>query len=513
MLILASIAAIALIFVSALANAASAAHGDSVHFSAESMTHRSFAKVVSDSSAFGGKALRYADPGRATRSITLPSEGERIVIRARNGAAPGSSVGLRVVVDGVAVGAQRISSASYAYYSFEASVPEGTHKIGVEGYSLRNSKTVYVDDVDILSRPEETASLPADCDVTVEETDDLDALVNSDPLTAATKFCLSAGTHTVDEIVIPKDGDSITGPVGRQITRGLATYGVPTAKIVGQGVTRVIAAHGSDVSIEWVDVSGGKGEFDPTANPDDCPSSSATDGCPVVGTGIGIALGKANGTVRLSNVRVHHNDAVGIGNAKGRITNSELFSNTLDPRFLGVVGSGIKGITEFEAGYNYIHDEQGHGIWHDHSTSTDGDDPEMSSNPGGGSWFHHNLTVDNGKYGIRYEFTPRGAQEGEHLPAPSFVAEHNVMAGNGSAGASQRDAQNGTWRHNEFGPTTVAGVSYGHNLNGNALVISDSGRSDRTDLWNADVYGNTLNGASLSGCRLPDEVVFCSGND
>jgi hypothetical protein len=510
---LASVAAIVLISAAALvlSNAASACsdHNNAVHFPAESLTYDSLAKAVSKLSGFGGKALRYVDPGTATRSGTLSSEGERSIIPAPFRAASRSSEGPRMV-DSVVVGAALISSTSS--YAFDASVPEDTHKTGVEGYSTLGSETAFVDNADIVSRPGKTVNLPADCDVTVKETDDLDALVNSDPRTSPTKFCVTEGTHTVDRIVIPKDGDLITGPIGRQITRGPAIYGVPTAKIVGQGVERVISAHGSDVSIRWVDVSGGRGEFDSTANPNMCPCSSATDGCPVVGTGVGIGLGRADGTVRVSNVRVHHNDGVGISNAKGRITNSEFFSNTLDSRFLGVVGSGIKGITEFEAGYNYVHNEQGIGIWHDHSTSENGDDPEMSGNPGSGSWFHHNLVVDNGRYGIRYEFAPRNAQAGEHLPAPSFMAEDNVLAGNDNAGASHRDAQNGTWRRNVFGPTTVKGVSYGHNLNGTALVISDSGRSDRTDLWNAEVYGNALNGESLSGCDLPDKVVICSGN-
>lgn len=509
--ILASIAVITLVSVSNSA-AADVAHDESVHLPGESMSHRSFGDVVASPSALGGRALRYSDPGAATKSVTLSSEGRRLVLRARKGADSRSSVGLRVLVDGEVVGEKLVSANYYDDYSFDADVTEGTHRVRVEGYSIRGSEKAYLDNLAILPEAGETAPLPADCDVTVEQTDDLDALVNSDPVTSATKFCVTAGIHTVDEIVTPKSGDSITGPIGGQTTRGPALYGVPHARIVGQGVTRVISARGSDVSIQWVDVSGGAGEFDPTANPIDCPSSSATDGCPVVGTGVGIALGSADGTVRVSNVRVHHNDAVGISNAKGRITNSEFFSNTLDPRFLGVVGSGIKGITEFEAAFNYVHDEQGNGIWHDHSTSTDGNDPEMSGNEGGGSWFHHNLVVDNGRYGMRYEAAPRDALEGEHLPAPTFVAEDNVIAGNDNAGASHRDAQNGVWRSNEFGAQTVGGVRYGHNRNGTALVVSDSGRADRTDLWNSDVHANALNGETVKGCGLPDAVVSCSGN-
>ena len=147
-------AAIVLAF--ALAGVAAADHGDSTHFQAESMAHGPFAEVVSEPSAFDGKALRYADPGRATRSVTLPSKGERVVIRARNGSASRSSVGLRVLVDGAVVGEKLISSTSYAYYSFGTTVPGGARKVSVEGYSLGGKDRAFLDDVRIVH----TAPLP-----------------------------------------------------------------------------------------------------------------------------------------------------------------------------------------------------------------------------------------------------------------------------------------------------------------------------------------------------------------
>jgi hypothetical protein len=357
--------------------------------------------------------------------------------------------------------------------------------------------------------------LPPRCDVVIDESDDLDAAINNDPSTTATKFCVTAGTHRVSDTAILRGGDSISGPLGAQTTRGPAVYGQPTAKLVGDTTDKVISASGPNVTIEWVDVSGGDGRIDPDARASNCPSSNLPEGagCPVVGTGVGIALGQGDGTTLVRNVRVHDNDGVGISNAMGRIENSEFFSNTLDDRFLGVVGSAIKGVAEFEAARNYVHDEQGVGIWHDHSLSGEGDEPAMASNPGGGTWVHHNLVVDNDRYGIRFEYSPRNAAEGQHLGTPTFLAEANRVAGTRiNAGASHADAQNGAWESNIFGQQTVAGVSYGGNFNGRALVIGDSGRSDRTDLWNADVHGNKLNGESISGCRQPDEVVSCSGN-
>ena len=42
---------------------------------------------------------------------------------------------------------------------------------------------------------------------------------------------------------------------------------------------------------------------------------------------------------------------------------------------LGFVASAFKGIREFEASGNYVHDEQGVGIWFDHAESGRGNEP------------------------------------------------------------------------------------------------------------------------------------------
>ena len=41
--------------------------------------------------------------------------------------------------------------------------------------------------------------------------DDLDAIVNSDPATSATTFCIHAGTYLIDSVVVPRDGDALLG--------------------------------------------------------------------------------------------------------------------------------------------------------------------------------------------------------------------------------------------------------------------------------------------------------------
>src|SRR5215216_3876936 len=44
--------------------------------------------------------------------------------------------------------------------------------------------------------------------VQVNPGDDLDAIVNGDPPTSATTFCIHAGTYLIDQVVVPRDGDA-----------------------------------------------------------------------------------------------------------------------------------------------------------------------------------------------------------------------------------------------------------------------------------------------------------------
>jgi hypothetical protein len=340
---------------------------------------------------------------------------------------------------------------------------------------------------------------PASCDNMIDPAQDLDAIVNADPVGTATTFCVSVGTHTVSDTAILRAGDHIMGPVGNQLSVGPATYGQPTAKLVGDTTPQVLRASGSDVTIEWLEVTGADGQTDAL-------------GEPVTGTGSGIAMGQADGTALVQYVYVHDNDANGIANANGRIKNSHFTSNTLNPAFLGWNGTGVIGVSEFEASYNYVHDEQGNGLYFTNSTSTEGNVPEMASNPNGGAWFRSNVSVNNGRWGLRYEVTPLDAADGEHISTPTFQAGNNRVAGNGNGGASQADAQNGKWISNTFGAQTIGGVSYPGNGNTRAIVFRDSGRTDRPDLWNAVAKNNVLNGDTMPHCDLPDEVVACSGN-
>jgi hypothetical protein len=137
-----------------------------------------------------------------------------------------------------------------------------------------------------------------------------------------------------------------------------------------------------------------------------------------------------------------------------------------------------------------------------------------------GFWAHHNLVVNNGRWGIRYEYSAivksgvRTSSDTTH--SSNALVEANEIHANGYkgdyGGASVYDAQNGTFRNNSFGAKTIAGVSYGANNNKRAIYFGDSGRADRTDLWNADAVGNSLGGHKIDGCSRLDTIVRCLSN-
>jgi Right handed beta helix region len=326
----------------------------------------------------------------------------------------------------------------------------------------------------------------------------LDGVINSDPAASATHFQLESCEYIVSDTAVLRSGDSISGPVGTQVEVGPALYGEPTAKLVGDTTNQVLRSVGTGIRIEWIDVSGGDGEIDLSKPKSECRGAQTVQGCPVEGTGIGIATGKAGGTTLVRYVYVHDNDAIGIGGANGRILNSHFENNTLVSGFLGWNGAAMLGYHEFEAAYNYIHDNQGNGIYSTNAHSVDGNVPEMASNPNGGYWHHDNVVVNNGRWGIRYEISPRDAEEGERLRTPTFQAESNRLAGNGLGGASMADAQNGKFISNYFGEQTIASVEYPSNGGNLAIAFIDSGRSDRTDLYNAKAKGNTLGGEYIA---------------
>jgi hypothetical protein len=355
---------------------------------------------------------------------------------------------------------------------------------------------------------------------TVTVGQDLDAIVNADPQNTATTFCLASGEYPIDNTLLLHQGDKILGPEGRIITRGPASYGNPTAKIANAGsLSRLVQYNGSNTVMKWVEIRGAVGRYvDP--QPTTCSNWGDSGKCPMAGTGTAIAAGNGNATSLLEYVEIHSNDAQGISSMNGKVLHSHFYNNTRNPDFLGFTSAAIKGVDEFEAAHNFIHDEQGNGIWCDHSCA---DMAGMQN----GFWAHDNLVVNNGRWGIRYEYSPRftdGEGQDDRVDhSVTALVEDNEIHGNGGdrgGGASMADAQNGVFRNNDFGAATIAGVSYPENRRGFAIQFSwSTTRSDRTDLYNGRAAGNALNGESLQGCGMTDDdaqpggvLVKCGNN-
>jgi parallel beta-helix repeat protein len=236
--------------------------------------------------------------------------------------------------------------------------------------------------------------------------------------------------------------------------------------------------------VEWVKVVGGTGKY--------------SAGSPLAGTGSGLAMGMASNDSSLYAVEITGSDGAGITNARGTFDSIELYDTTRDPNFLGFTGSGLKATNEVELRNSYVHDNQGNGIWCDEYCHDSAEHPN-------GFWIHDNLVVDNGRSGIRFEKVGDVADAGEAL------IEDNEVHSN-SPGISVRDADNATIQNNRFGDVSIVGVAYQPNSGNLAITASDSGRTDRPDLFNVDILNNYLNGETIKGCDLPDQIVFCSAN-
>jgi hypothetical protein len=316
---------------------------------------------------------------------------------------------------------------------------------------------------------------------------DLDAIVNADDPMIGTLFQLEGGcTYPVDTMVELNEGDEIAGPQGTFIERPPAFDPEPTVTIVGsEGLSNVIRAQGT-VRLEWVKIIGGTGQY--------------SGGSPIAGTGSGLAMGMASNTSSLFAVHITGSDAAGITNAHGTFDSIELDDTTQDPNFVGFTGSGLKAINEVEVRNSYIHDNKGNGIWCDVFCR----DSESHLN---GFWVHDNLVVNNGRAGIRFERVGDVADAGEALIENNEIHQNSLELSRG--GIDIRDAQNALVRNNVFGAKTIADVAYLPNASGVAIRATDSGRSDRPDLFNVDIVDNVLNGEVIEGCELPDEIAYC----
>jgi hypothetical protein len=315
----------------------------------------------------------------------------------------------------------------------------------------------------------------SDCEKDIRPGADIDNIINSDPSGTPTTFCVYAGRYTVSAPAILKAGDKLAGEPGTVDTIDLtrttntATKPTPKVKLEGSGTDNLLGARGTGISISWVDLSGAKG----------------------TGTGSGaIKAGSAGSDFLVEYSRIHDNASLGISNMHGRVLHSEFFSNSFADSSLGVNGSAVKGITEFEAGYLYVHDEQGNGLWCDVGCSND----DARKN---GFWVHDSVVVDSDRAGIRYENSPNQA-----------LFNNNEIHGNATkerrGGIDIRDSRNATVTNNKFGPATIsiAGVNVNYSVNGDRIGAraTDSGRSDRVDLSDIVVENNDMNGDSIVSC-------------
>jgi len=206
------------------------------------------------------------------------------------------------------------------------------------------------------------------------------------------------------------------------------------------------------------------------------------------GGGAAIAAGTGNDNNLMQYKRMHHNGAGGITNARGHTPDNEIDNNTTEPAALSSIGSGVKGIYEYEAGCNLVHHNAGNGIW---------GDVLMKDTTVGSFNVHDNYVYSNGRAGVRFERTECTGAE--------FKAVSNSIQFNGwesvRGGVSIHDACN----------SEVINNSFGGNADKLGVRITDSGRSDRPDTKNAIIGPNFMNGDIVKlgpGVTLADGITL-----
>ena len=242
------------------------------------------------------------------------------------------------------------------------------------------------------------------------------------------------------------------------------------------------------------------------------------------GKGIFLTGGESDANTLVEYNKFYDNPSVGSTNMQGKLLRNEFTNNSSASWALGCNAGGSKSAYEHEAAYNYVHDENGNGLWCDNGCE---DTPGQPN----GMWYHHNVTVNNGSAGIRLEEAPDVNPSTDPYEI-SFLVEDNISAGNskqtGRADIHVHDTANALVRDNSVGaPQTISGrgtvtvtsgtiTGTGTNV---ALRASDSCRSSRPDLGDPD-YGpvefrdNNLNGGilSLEQYRWDRDDIILSGN-
>jgi hypothetical protein len=293
---------------------------------------------------------------------------------------------------------------------------------------------------------------------------DIDARINADDRGIPSRFVLGADcTFTASASIVPSDGDEVACAVAPTFVQRSPAYDPTTRCTVAgsasvENVFRPIGKGGAKATVRFEGLKITGGNFTGSS-----------------GSGAAIAEGSMTNTSSQYGSEVRDNEAAGIISAKGTFERVELTNNTLESNALGFIGSGMKARNEVEVRNSYIHETQGNGLWCDNFC----EDSPTATHPNG-FWVHHNLVVNNGRAGIRFE------RVGDVSTAGEALIENNEVHGNSPnerrGGISVRDAQDATIRNNRFGAVTIGVVPYQPNARNVAIIASDSGRSDRPNL-------------------------------
>jgi hypothetical protein len=301
---------------------------------------------------------------------------------------------------------------------------------------------------------------PVDEVCNVPAGEDIARVVNQiSPDSKRTAFQLASTTYPVNALIILRAGDQLRGAVPSGTPRKVgvgnflpATDPDPTTKLVNGAALESLIGLRGDNAITWLDISGADYKGRP-------------------GGGSAISAGSGNDNTLIQFNRIHDNGAAGITNARGYIFDNEIDHNTTEPAALGSIGSGVKGMYEYEAARNYVHDNLGNGFW---------GDVLMKDTSVGSFSVYENYLVNNGRSGVRFERTECTGAE--------FYAWSNIIKNNGwesmRGGVSVHDACN-SW---------VAYNTFDVNRDRVGIRITDSGRSDRPDTKNARIKYNTMGG-------------------
>ena len=494
-------------------------------FEAESMSFGAFAAVGADSinAPSGGAALRYDANGTATKPLSTAGPADTVkVVGHINGTAT-SRVCVRPTVDGTPVSVPQCydpGQTSYAAKTFAGlTVPAGA-TLGVEGSEIASPDKLFVDYVTVEGTPPRERCTG---DVVINPGEDLDAKVNADPATVSHTFCVHADdggtTYPISADLEIQNGDRLIGDPGKVVTKGNATYGVPLVKITdgSNDLSRLATFYGSNTEMRWIDLSGATGEYTGQTQADCDNWGEFSNRCPKAGSGVAMGMGQADGTALLRYVSVHDNESVGISSINGKLLNSNIYRNGTNPDFWGYEAAAMKGVDEYEVANSYVHDNAANGVWCDQGCKNV---PSMVN----GFWVHDNLIVDNGRWGVRYEYSPM-LGDNQTQSAVTALVENNQVHGNGTqenhsaGGISMEDAQDGVFRANRFGPATVGGTNYQANEGLRAILFAWGRTKPRTDLDDASATDNVLNGERIDGCGTTDTdstpggvLVTCQNN-